>query len=141
MYLMSYASPLFYHTNMASLSTTRRQSLIRHANFGKIGSPRRVECLAPLWEYRHEKFSQKHNDTLPSSETKSRVDYFAVDNLCSYSLAAPHVVEILALSVFSKERVYTQCGHRTNNLTNYDYLSASNRLSYAIAKCISDTTF
>ena len=101
-YMLSVCQP---HQHESSVCHTSR-SLVRHAIFSLTGPPRRVNCLAQFREYRYKVFfPQGHNDTLPCSETESRQP-------CGCQLA------FLSTELHKDTTAgYTQCGHRTCNLT------------------------
>ena len=101
------------------------QSLIHHAIFSQAGPWRLVDCLPPMWEYGR-CLSQEHNDTLPSSGAKPRVDNLRLPTYALIQWAASPLVWILALCVFPKDTTarYAQCGDRTSNLRSFNYNSA-----------------
>ena len=55
-YFISHVPSVIYfavvhHTNMDRLSTSPTRRLIRYTSLVRLGSPRRVEWAAPLWEF------------------------------------------------------------------------------------------
>ena len=62
--------------------------------------------------------SQGHNDALPSSDFKLKLDNHVVMYLHSYPWAAPLLVRMIALSVFPTDTTarYDQCGHQISSL-------------------------
>ena len=72
--------------------------------FNQTGPPRRVDAWPRYGSVYVMCRYQGHNDILPSSRTKIRVDNLAFANLCSYPLSCTAAtVEILGLSVFLRD--------------------------------------
>ena len=77
---------------MNRLSTTPTRSLIRYAIFSQTGPPRRVNCFAPLREYRHkESFPRTQQNIAKFAETEPRADNLTIDNLRSHPQSCPAV--------------------------------------------------
>ena len=84
----------------------------------KLDRPRRVDCLAPSWDYVGEVSFQGYNDTLPSSGTEPRVNNLAVANLHSYLLSCTAASwDISAKSLSQDTTASAQSGNRSTNHT------------------------
>ena len=101
------------------------QSLVR------LVPPQRVDCKAPLWEYRREVSFPKHT-AINFPVQKLRVNNLAIANLCSYPMKCNASCWDDSAKCLSQERNSALCTVWALN----QQLSTlrSNRLSYAAAK-------